>query len=1535
MPARKLILVFILLVGGGLFLIGASAGAQTVERHAAEEPRAPSVDWLLTGRVYAGSVGDESHPLAGVGVYLYGANNAYPDPGAFIMSTTTNLEGAYGLTAPEGYEFYHIREMDPAGFLSAGATSVDGEVREPNWIEYASGPQGLDGLVLTGNKFWDELPPLEWTKTINEIEWFPTISVTAETSDTIQVVDVVTTWPANELTLLEQWNPAELKLLDWQVSPAYVPVVSETGRLTIQLPEDSQEITVTKWFHVEPCTWETTVLSETVLSGQTPVEIRPIPIHKTPPLLWIDSQYRPAVRAGEVATFTLSYGNDGGYENSVVLRNEFPPEAPFIFADPTPDREAEDGSWVEWDLGDLSGGAEGLIDVLVEIDGSLSPGSPITISDGIFDHTGELADETLIEYLVAEPQPIEWLKLVNGIPWNPDLLVPVETDDVITVIDVLTSSETLALTLREQWEPEHLELLDATVEPEGTTLDPAAGSLTWLLPSEPAQPYTLTKLFHVEPCDWPLTILEELLFVGDDPDPVVRPVPIEKWLPELWIDSHSPEQIFAGEPASLTLEYGNTGGRELGAHLVGEFPSTAPLLSADPPPDSLSGDGLLAEWAFESLEAGQQGTIEVVLNVDAELPPSTTIPVSGWILDHRGVVIDETTTSMHIPEPPVTFPGGDWPWYAQGEISVDPEPPIAGQPTKLCAQVVNNDPSLPQEVTLEFSVANFGIGLPFQPVGATELLVPAGSTATGCVIWVPPTPQHWCVQARILGERYPYVISQRNLDVDEPLQPGLPSPLTFPVGNPFDHPVTVTLGLVPLQPDWGLELSQDVIPNLPPGGEQAVVLTVTPPEGVTLPPDGTPIVDVEAYVDGVLIGGFRKLYRPPVLLHHFPDPIYAEREISIQPYPPRAGEPTEICVELRNVSELPQTAQVQFSWANLGIGLPFTPINGPRPVNLPPMSVVKECIHWIPPVGGQLCVQATLEIEGHQSQRSRRNIDLDEPLTPGVPHERLFPVGNPFDHPVTVTLGLVPHLPDWGLELSQDVIPNLAPGATQAITLTVTPPADQPLPPDGAPIVDLEAYVDGDLIGGIRKIYRPPVPVHRPRDPVYAETEIGVDPYPVLPGQPVKLSVELHNPTSQDQVVTATFSIAPFGIGLPFSTNAISPNPVPIFVPANGAARGFTTWTPPDWSGKFCVQVLLEIADHEAIWSRRNIDVGEPLRPGEPHSLDFQVGGWPYQEPVTVTLGLVPHRPGWEVSLSQQTLVNVQPAEPVTVTLTVTPALDAELGSGEPIVDVEAYVDNTLLGGFRKLDIPPIPLHKPHEKSYAESEIAIDPYPPQVGQETSVSVELANTGDTPAEVEVAFGWARFGMGIPFTSTGMLPPTRTVMLAPQITTTVAVTWTPSAAGHQCVLVRLNDVDGDYQEQWSQRNVDVEERPPCDVTKTFTFTVYNDSPFTATVDVGMITFNVPADWQVSVSPSGSVEIGPYGEATITVTVTIPCGSGSRSAYGQREIDALQVEAGSVPTVDVEGYIDGELAGGIEIQFVPPEERYLYLPILLRGN
>jgi uncharacterized membrane protein len=1000
---------------------------------------------------------------------------------------------------------------------------------------------------------------------------------------------------------------------------------------------------------------------------------------------------------------------------------------------------------------------------------------------------------------------------------------------------------------------------------------------------------------------------------------------------ELLMDGYAPqrsqrnidvdEPLVPGQPHTLRFPVGNPFQEPvtITLGLIPHLPGWGLELSQDVLPDV--GPGQVREVSLtvtppagESLPEGETLIVDVEAYVEGQLIGGFRKLIRPPIPLHR------------FPDPP----------YAEREISVDPYPPRAGEPTEICVEL-RNPTDLPHDVWVQFSWADFGIGIPFRSFHGRLVHLPANSVVKQCTTWVPPTAGHFCFQVELLMEGYAPQRSQRNIDVDEPLVPGQPHTLRFPVGNPFQEPVTITLGLIPHLDGWVLELSPDVLPGMAPGEVREVSLTVTPPAGEPLPGEETLIVDVEAYVKGSLIGGFRKLFRPPIPLHRFPDPPYAEREISVDPYPPRASEPTQICVELRNPTDLPYDVNVQFSWAEFGIGIPFTPIDGPQPVSLPAHSLVRLCTVWVPPTGGHFCLQAELLMEGYAAQRSQRNIDVDEPLVPGEPHTLVFPVGNPFQEPVTITLGLIAHLDGWVLELSPDVLQAMAPGEIRDVSLTVTPPAGVPLPEDGTLIVDVEAYVEGQLIGGFRKLFRPPVPIHRPRDPVYAEAEIGVDPYPVIAGQPVQLSVEVHNPTSQDEIVAATFSIAPFGIGLPFNPNDITPNPIHIFVPANGAARGYVLWEPPAWRGKFCVRVELQAEGQLPVWSQRNIDVGEPLRPGEPHELDFPVGTWPHTEPVTVTLGLVNHRPEWQVSLSEDVLPNMQPGRPVTVTLTVIPPADAPLGTGEPIVDVEAYVRGELLGGFRKLDIPPTPIHKPHEKVYAETELSIEPDPPRQGQETRVSAEIQNNGLTPSTVILEFGWAQFGMGIPFTTTGMIPSWRQVEVGASMTATAWVTWTPTHSGPQCVQVRLRDPAQNYEDLVSQRNVGVIEAPPCGETRTYTVTVWNNTDVAATVDIGLITFNVPADWEVSVVPSGTITLGPFSSQVLTVTVKIPCPTTHQAMLARQQLYALQEEAGSVATIDVEGYIGGELVGGIELQFPGGaiQPRYLYLPVIMKNH
>jgi hypothetical protein len=212
---------------------------------------------------------------------------------------------------------------------------------------------------------------------------------------------------------------------------------------------------------------------------------------------------------------------------------------------------------------------------------------------------------------------------------------------------------------------------------------------------------------------------------------------------------------------------------------------------------------------------------------------------------------------------------------------------------------------------------------------------------------------------------------------------------------------------------------------------------------------------------------------------------------------------------------------------------------------------------------------------------------------------------------------------------------------------------------------------------------------------------------------------------------------------------------------------------------------------------------------------------------------------------------------------------------------------------------------------------------------------IQNNGPTTSTVTVLFGWAKFGMGIPFTTTHVVPPTQTLTLASAVTATASVTWTPMYTGSQCVQVIVIDPEHEYEDLVSMRNVRVVDHPPCGTRRVFTFTVYNDSPFTVTVDIGMITFDVPASWTVTTVPSDTLELGPFSDGVVQVIVEIPCALTVQAMRTMRETYTLQQGAGGVPTIDVEGYVDGELVGGIEIQFAGEAPRKLYLPVVLRDS
>ena len=116
---------------------------------------------------------DDSTPIPNVTVGLWGANNAYPDPGTLLMTTTTDGAGWYGLTLTEvGYEYYALRGWDKDtlrgviqnfNLVMLGATFASylasGVVTRSMWPQFALVAPALLVPVLLGARLYTGISP--------------------------------------------------------------------------------------------------------------------------------------------------------------------------------------------------------------------------------------------------------------------------------------------------------------------------------------------------------------------------------------------------------------------------------------------------------------------------------------------------------------------------------------------------------------------------------------------------------------------------------------------------------------------------------------------------------------------------------------------------------------------------------------------------------------------------------------------------------------------------------------------------------------------------------------------------------------------------------------------------------------------------------------------------------------------------------------------------------------------------------------------------------------------------------------------------------------------------------------------------------------------------------------------------------------------------------------------------------------------------------------------------------------------------------
>jgi uncharacterized repeat protein (TIGR01451 family) len=240
-----------------------------------------------------------------------------------------------------------------------------------------------------------ELP--EWSRFVDSAPWREGISVTAEVSDTIAVVDVITS--RQPFTLSGSWDALHLTLVGIDVTAGQV--VTAAGRLGWGVASPaSTPVTLTRWFRVEPCTWTETWLGGILLvEEEFPVAERPVDVSKVLPELAIAAAYSPLpLYDGMTATFTLSYSNTGGYEPEVTIRGQFPITVPFLSASPVPTETVADGTGAVWVLGGLGGGDADRITVTVVVSMVRPVSQRVIASLGIYDHAEKLEDAVALAF---------------------------------------------------------------------------------------------------------------------------------------------------------------------------------------------------------------------------------------------------------------------------------------------------------------------------------------------------------------------------------------------------------------------------------------------------------------------------------------------------------------------------------------------------------------------------------------------------------------------------------------------------------------------------------------------------------------------------------------------------------------------------------------------------------------------------------------------------------------------------------------------------------------------------------------------------------------------------------------------------------------------------------------------------------------------------------------------------------------------------------------------------------------------------------
>lgn len=375
---------------------------------------------------------------------------------------------------------------------------------------------------------------------------------------------------------------------------------------------------------------------------QPPVAGPPVSttISSAPVLSIVKTAAPSPVLSGDLLTYTLTYSNTGtDTALGTVITDPLPPLTTFVSAT---HGGTFAGGVVTWNLGSVPAGTTASVQFVVRIDSPLSSGTQITNSGYVID--------------CAQNPPVTGPPVTVVVQSSHQLAVtktaapnPVQAGGLLTYTLVCTCSGTAPVTnvVVTDPVPAHTTFVSATL---GGTF--SGGAVRWELGT--LNPGDTRAMAFTVRVDSP--ILDGLLIVnegysadGDQTDPIVGlmvETPVES-NPVLNVTkTASPIPVLPGELLTFTLSYANTG-TDTAHNVVIRDPLPAHTTFVSATPGGVLAGGIVT-WTVGDVAVGSGGSVQLVVRVDAVMPPGVPILNNGYTISGPGV--------PPVTGPPVTVP---------------------------------------------------------------------------------------------------------------------------------------------------------------------------------------------------------------------------------------------------------------------------------------------------------------------------------------------------------------------------------------------------------------------------------------------------------------------------------------------------------------------------------------------------------------------------------------------------------------------------------------------------------------------------------------------------------------------------------------------------------------------------------------------------------------------------------------------------------------------------------------------------------------